>query len=258
MDEKVLLVTGATGTLGGEVLRLAAGRPVRALTRRDAPPERDGADGVDWRTGDLTAGTGLDRALAGVDAVIHCASDPARPGNDLPALRHLLAAADRAGVRHLVYVSIVGVDLVPFRYYRAKLACEHLLAAAGPNWSVLRATQFPQLLDSMLAGLSRLPVLPMPAGTPVQPVAPAEVAARLLELAAGDPVGRAADFAGPEVHDATDLAASWARAVGRRRRVLPVRLPGRLGAALRAGGLTAPEHRAGTATWGDHLATKAG
>ncbi|RKE19874.1 SDR family oxidoreductase [Streptomyces sp. TLI_171] len=254
MNDRILLVTGATGVLGGEVLRQAAGRPVRALTRRSTPPAADGAAGVDWRTGDLTAGAGLDAAFAGVDAVIHCASDPRRPKNDLPAFRHLLDAARRAGVRHLVNISIVGIDRIPLPYYRVKLATEELLADSGLGWSNLRATQFPQLLDGMLGGLARLPVLPMVSRTPVQPVRASEVAARLVELAAGEPVGRAADFAGPEVHEATALAASWLRAHGSRKRVLPVHLPGRIGSALRHGYLTAPDRAVGTGTWADHLA----
>ncbi|KDN84510.1 SDR family oxidoreductase [Kitasatospora cheerisanensis] len=258
MNDRTLLVTGATGVLGREVLRRAheTGCTVRALTRRTAPPDVPGAAGTDWRTGDLTANTGLDAALIGVDTVIHCASDPRRPQHDLPALRHLLDAARRAGVRHVVNISIVGVDRVPMRYYRIKLAGEQLLAASGLGWTNLRATQFPQLLDGMLTALARLPVVPMLAGTPVQPVHPAEVADRLVTLALGQPAGHAPDFGGPEIHPATELAASWLRATHRPRRVLPLHLPGRLGTALRHGHLTTPTHPHGTTTWTDYLTTR--
>ncbi|MEV7214317.1 NAD(P)H-binding protein [Kitasatospora cineracea] len=250
-----LLVTGATGVLGREVLRhaRATGRPVRALTRRTAPP----ADtDTHWCTGDLAAGTGLDAAFTGADAVIHCASDPRHPKNDLPAFRHLLAAARRAGVRHVVNISIVGVDRIPLAYYRIKRQGEELLAGSGLGWTNLRATQFPQLLDGMLRPLGRLPVLPMPSRTPVQPVDPGEVAARLVELALGDPVGHAPDLAGPETRPATDLATAWLRARGSRRPVLPVHLPGRAGRLLRAGALTSPGHADGTRTWDDYLAAR--
>ncbi|QKW20258.1 NAD(P)H-binding protein [Kitasatospora sp. NA04385] len=250
-----LLVTGATGVLGREVLRSAraTGRPVRALTRRTGLPAD--AD-THWHTGDLTAGTGLDAAFAGADAVIHCASDPRHPENDLPAFRHLLDAARRAGVRHVVNVSIVGVDLIPLKYYRIKLRGEQLLGASGLGWTNLRATQFPQLLDGMLGPLARLPLVPMVSRTPVQPVHPAEVAARLVELALGEPAGHAPDFAGPETRLATDLAADWLRSTGRRRPVLPLHLPGRAGRALRAGALTAPQNAYGTRTWAEFLAGK--
>ncbi|WP_033213621.1 SDR family oxidoreductase [Kitasatospora phosalacinea] len=261
-----LLVTGATGVLGREVLRHArtTGRPVRALTRRTAHPGHPTDTGTgtgtnsdtDWYTGDLTAGTGLDAAFAGVDAVIHCASDPRHPKNDLPAFHHLLDAARRAGVRHVVNISIVGVDRIPMNYYRIKLRGEQLLAASGLGWTNLRATQFPQLLDGMLGSLAKLPLLPMVSRTPVQPVHPAEVAARLVELALGEPVGRAPDFAGPETRLATDLAADWLRSTGRRRPVLPLHLPGRAGRALREGALTAPRNAYGTRSWAEYLAGK--
>ncbi|MEV7118121.1 SDR family oxidoreductase [Kitasatospora griseola] len=260
MNERTLLVTGATGVLGREVLRRAhgTGLTVRALTRRTTPPDVPGASGTEWHTGDLLANVGLDAALIGVDTVIHCASDPRRPKDDLPAFRHLLDAAHRAGVRHLVNISIVGVDKVPLAYYRVKLEVERLLAASDLGWSNLRATQFPALLDGMLGTLARLPVLPMLSDTPCQPVHPAEVADRLVTLALGQPVGHATEFGGPEIHPATDLAAGWLRATHpRRRRVLPIRLPGRVGAALRQGCLTTPAHADGTATWADYLATRA-
>ncbi|MFF0389241.1 SDR family oxidoreductase [Kitasatospora sp. NPDC004615] len=259
MNDRTMLVTGATGVLGREILRRAheTGCPVRALTRRTTPPDLPGATGTDWRTGDLVTNVGLDAALIGVDTVIHCASDPRRPKDDLPAFRHLLDAARRAGVRHIVNISIVGIDQVPLKYYRVKLEVERLLAESGLGWTNLRATQFPQLLDGMLTTLARLPVLPMLAGTPCQPVHPAEVADRLITLALGQPVGHAPDFGGPEIHPSTELAASWLRATHpRRRRVLPVHLPGRLGTALRQGHLTTPAHPDGTTTWSDYLATR--
>ncbi|MFJ5922378.1 SDR family oxidoreductase [Kitasatospora sp. NPDC092948] len=259
MDDRTLLVTGATGVLGREVLRRAheTGLTVRALTRRTTPPGVPGAGATDWHTGDLLADTGLDAALRGVDTVIHCASDPRHPKDDLPAFRHLLDAARRAGVRHLVNISIVGIDKVPTAYFRAKLEVEQLLAESGLGWTNLRATQFPVFLEGMLTALAKLPVLPMLADTPCQPVHPAEVADRLVTLALGQPAGHAPDFGGPEIHPATELAASWLRATHpRRHRVLPLRLPGRLATALRQGHLTTPAHPDGTATWSDFLTTR--
>src|SRR3954454_6843316 len=108
------LVTGATGALGvPTVARLrAAGHDVRALSRRSAPG---------LTTGDLLTGAGLGEALTGVDTVLHLATGPRGKG-DVPATRTLLEAATDAGVRHLVLISIVGIDDVPLAYYRDKLA----------------------------------------------------------------------------------------------------------------------------------------
>jgi uncharacterized protein YbjT (DUF2867 family) len=52
--------------------------------------------------------------------------------------RRLLEAARAAGVSHLVYISIVGVDEIPFGYYRRKLAAERLIESSGVPFSVHR------------------------------------------------------------------------------------------------------------------------
>src|SRR5205823_5147203 len=104
-----VLVTGGTGTLGRRLVpRLRdAGFDVRVLSRRERTP----VDGVEHVVGDLVSGVGVDRAVGGVDVVVHCASG--RTG-DVAAARCLLAAArTQAVVPHVVYISIVGVDAIP-------------------------------------------------------------------------------------------------------------------------------------------------
>ncbi|MFD6343761.1 SDR family oxidoreductase [Streptomyces roseolus] len=240
---KTILVTGATGTLGRPLCaRLAAaGHEVRGLSRRS--PRYP----VDLRTG-----AGLDEALAGVDTVVHCASSPR--GGDEEAARTLIAAARRAGVRHLVYISIVGVDRVPLRYYRAKHAVERLVEESGTGWTVLRATQFHDLVARVLAAAGKVPlVMPLPAGVSDQPVEVTEVAGRLAELAAGEPAGRVPDMGGPEVRTFADLARAHLAATGRGRRLLPVPLAGRTYRAFRAGGHLAPGHATGRVTFEEYL-----
>ena len=67
-----VLVTGATGTLGRELVgaATAAGHHVRAMSRRS----HVGYTGVHWSQGDLLAGTGVDAAVDGMDAIVHCAT----------------------------------------------------------------------------------------------------------------------------------------------------------------------------------------
>ncbi len=71
----------------------------------------------------MLTGEGLDRAAHGAGTIIHCASGPFRKTRqvDVEGTKRLLEAATRAGVSHLVYISIVGIDLVPsYPYYRIK------------------------------------------------------------------------------------------------------------------------------------------
>ncbi|MGW7363223.1 SDR family oxidoreductase [Streptomyces sp. NPDC054841] len=255
MNNDGIMVTGATGVLGREVLERVrrTGLPVRALTRRAVLP---GDAGVTWFTGDLASGAGLDEAFAGVRTIIHCATDIRHFKNDIPALRHLLEAAKRAGVEHVVNISIVGIDRIPYPYYRIKLEGERQLATSGIGWSNVRATQFPELLDRAFSVLSKLPVVIVPARTVCQPVDPGEVADRLVELALDGPAGQVPDLAGPTVYTAGRLARNWLRAAGKRRLVLPVLIPGKTGAGFRSGALTAPDRAVGKRTWEEYLAEK--
>jgi uncharacterized protein YbjT (DUF2867 family) len=227
-----ILVTGGTGTLGRLVTeRLRSdGHDVRVLSRRSQPYAVDLRDG---------AGPGLDAAVAGVDVIV---------------ARNLIEAARKAGVGHLVYISIVGVDRVPLGYYRAKLAVEKLVEESGLGWTVLRTTQFHDLVLRVLAGAAKLPVLLLPAGVSDQPIAADEVAARLAELAAAPPAGRVADMGGPQVRTFTDLAHAYLRTTGKRRPVLRVPLAGRTYRAMREGGHLAPGRAVGKGTFEEFLA----
>ncbi|MER5380316.1 SDR family oxidoreductase [Streptomyces sp. NPDC002688] len=243
-----ILVTGGTGTLGRLVTeRLRAdGHEVRVLSRHAQPYA------VDLREG----GSGLDAAVEGVDAIVHCATTPR--GGDERAAAQVVAAARRAAVPHLIYISIVGVDAVPMGYYKTKLAVEKLIEESGLGWTILRTTQFHDLVAQFLGGLAKLPVLLLPAGVSDQPVETAEVAARLAELAAGPPAGRVTDMGGPEVRSFRSLAAAHLRATGKRRPLLDVRLPGKTYRAFREGHHLTPGHATGKGTYEDFLKARFG
>ncbi|MFG3317562.1 SDR family oxidoreductase [Streptomyces sp. NPDC048171] len=250
-----ILVTGGTGTLGGHVVPLlrAAGHQVRILTRR---PPSAADDGVEYVTGDLLTGAGVDAAVGGVHTVLHLAGGP--KGDD-EATRTLVRAAARAGVRHLVYISVVGADTVPLAWLRTKLESERAIAGSGIGWTVLRAAQFHELTLTMVEKMSRLPVLPAPGGLRLQPVAAREVAERLAELTLAEPSGRVPDMTGPEVHDLASLAGSYREVHGRRRRPrLPVRIPGKAGRAYRSGAnLTLAGALVSKLTWAEFLTERA-
>jgi uncharacterized protein YbjT (DUF2867 family) len=243
-----ILVTGGTGTLGRLVTeRLRAdGHDVRVLSRRSRPY------GVDLREG----GAALDGAVEGVDTVVHCAST--QTGGDEKAAAHLISAARRAGVGHLVFISIVGVDRVPFGYYKAKLGVEKMVEESGLGWTVLRATQFHDLPVTLFRALAKSPVVLLPAGVRDQPVEVGEVADRLAELAAGEPAGRVADMGGPEIRTLESLARAYLKATGRRRPVLNVPLWGKAYGGFRGGGHLTPEHAVGKVTFEKYLARRFG
>src|ERR1700704_124562 len=199
-----VLVTGGTGTLGGHVVpRLRdAGCDVRVLSRHS----HASGDGVEFVTGDLATGEGIEAAVAGVSTVVHCAGSSK---GDEDKARNLVRAASRAGIRHLVYISVVGADRVPvvsgvdramFGYFAAKLAAERVVADSGVPWTTLRATQFHDFVLMTAQQLVKMPGMFSFAGVRCQPVDARDVAARLVELALGEPAGLVPDIAGPRVY----------------------------------------------------------
>nr|WP_055503367.1 SDR family oxidoreductase [Nonomuraea pusilla] len=131
-----------------------------------------------------------------------------------------------------------------------------VVAESGVGWTTLRATQFHEWILATLGQMAKLPVIPTWAGVRFQPVDSGEVAARLAELALGEPAGLVPDLAGPRVYGMDDLARDYLRASGRRRLILPVRTPGRAAAAYRAGANLAPERAVGRRTWEEFLAAQ--
>jgi len=229
------------------------------LTRR-AQPDTDRADtgrpdGVEFMIGDLATGAGVDAAVSGVGVIVHCASSNK---GDADTTRTLVrAAAAQPEPPHLVYISIVGTDLVPFGYTRTKLECDRIVADSGLPWTLLRATQFYDLILGGARPLARLPVVPVPARFPIQPVDSDEVAARLVDLALAEPAGRVPDKGGPEVVTFADLLRSYLRVNQRGRPVVPIPVPGIR--AVSAGGLLVSDHEAttesvaGRVTWEEFL-----
>ncbi len=250
----LVLVTGGTGQLGREVVPrlVSAGHDVRLLSRQDRPPRPDGVEAV---CGDVLSGDGLDRAVSGVDVVVHCATSPFRHTRrtEVEGTRRLTVAAARARRPHLLYVSIVGVDRNPLPYYKAKLMAEAAIEAAGLPHTILRATQFHSLLDGLLMRLARLPVLPVPRGVRFQPIDAGEVATRVVALVGAGPSGRAPDMGGPEVRGIDDLARAWLRARARSRRIVAFPIAGRVAREFKDGVNLCPDHKDGTVTWDDWL-----
>jgi uncharacterized protein YbjT (DUF2867 family) len=206
--------------------------------------------------GDLATGLDLDKALAGAQLVVHAAQDPrGDPWEvDVAGTRRLVQAVDRDRLQHLVYTSIVGVDRIPFGFYRAKYAAEQILLASGLPVTRLRITQFHGFVDSLLETARRGPVLPVPMGWRLQPVDIGEVAAHITEVVARPPAGDdVVEFGGPEERRAADVARAWAAAKGSGAHVVATPLPGKMAAAIRDGAALPTRGARGSRTYAQHL-----
>ena len=204
------LVTGATGYIGGRLVRrlAAEGRPVRALARR---PElvRD----VDVVRADLLTGSGLEEALEGCSTayyLIH--SMEAGVNGDFAARDRRMAegfaqAAARAGVERIVYLGgIVPADGARSPHLRSRLEVEEILLSAVPGSTALRASIVIGAGSSsfriLVRLVERLRVLPLPRWREnrTQPIDERDV----IEFLARTPqvpgaAGRSLDVAGPDV-----------------------------------------------------------
>jgi len=151
---------------------------------------------------------------------------------------------------------VSGIDRAMFGYFESKLAAERVIADSGVAWTTLRATQFHDLILMVARQLAKLPVIPAPSGVRCQPVDAGDVAIRLVELAVGEPAGLVPDLAGPRTYELKELVRSYLQARGRRRLIMPVRLPGQAARAVRAGAILALDGAMGRRTWEEFLAAQ--
>ncbi|MEN3534964.1 NAD(P)H-binding protein [Microbispora sp. ZYX-F-249] len=209
-----IAVAGATGNIG----KLT----VAAL-------ERDGHDVVRVSRSlgvDLLTGEGLDKALDGVEAVVDAISSEATDRDESvryfgTTTTNLLAAEERAGVRHHVLLSIIGIHGVEGNaHYAGKREQERLVSAGRVPWTIVPVAQFHDFAG-MVASWTEQDGVATIAPLLVQPIAPADVADVLAEIAVGDPQGRHADVAGPEPQDLVDMARRTLAARGRTVKLVP-------------------------------------
>ncbi|KRB36498.1 SDR family oxidoreductase [Microbacterium sp. Root180] len=244
-----IAIAGGTGTVGRptvDAVRAAGHEPV-VLSR---------SGGVD-----LVAGDGLDAALEGVDAVIDTVNVSTLDADAATeffttATGNLLEAAHRARARHVVVLSIVGIDRMAYDYYAGKVAQERVVEASPLPWTILRATQFHEFAGQLYdrAKLGPLHVAPR---ARVQPVAAREVGEHLAAIAAGPALGRARDLAGPREERLDDMVRSYARRTGHRGWVPSISLPGAQMKGMRAGyALPGADAVLGHQTFGEWLAAR--
>ncbi len=262
-----ILLTGATGVLGQQVIKALNNDPTITLRlmRHSAPrasfprlASRRIGDAVrrayraphpapffppsaQWVEADLVSGEGLIEAVRDIDVIIHCADHPQR----------LLEVARAAQVSHIVAISIVGCDRIPLGYYRKKVAEEEAIRTSGLPFSILRATQFHALIDLLLRTSSRFPgIMPLPTDWRFQSIDESELGRRMSELALTPPAGEIQQMGGPQVLSLDDMAHTWLALRQMKRGVYPLRIPGKVSAGFRRGDNTCGTALAhGEITW---------
>ncbi|MFD1658091.1 SDR family oxidoreductase [Streptomyces caeni] len=192
-----IAVIGGTGLIGSRVVE-----DLKAAGHRAVPHSL--STGVD-----IITGQGLDDAVTGADVVVNLTNSPtfdeASPDFFRTSMANLLTASEKGGVGHFVVLSIVGVDQVPqLAYYRAKALQENILAGGPIPYSIVRATQFMEFMDAVLSWTADAETVRLPR-TPIQPIAAADVAAAVAEVAASTPLNGILNIAGPDVYTLDEL-----------------------------------------------------
>lgn len=196
-----IAVIGGTGLIGSKVVAMLAEHGHDAIA---ASP----ASGVDTLTG-----AGVAEVLTGADAVIDVSNSPSFEERSVMSFfttstNNLLLAANRAGIRHYVALSVVGTNrLSESPYFRAKIAQERLIADAGLPYSIVHATQFFEFVTS-IADSATIDGEVHLAHVGMRPMAAADVAAAVARAVEAEPVNGVIEVAGPEEWALDDLVRS--------------------------------------------------
>lgn len=224
-----IAVAGGTGIAGRHVVAVARerGHDVVSLSR---------SEGVD-----LVNGRGLTQALQGVDTVIDVSglqTISTKKAVDFftNATQNLLAAEKLAGVKHHVALSIVGIDKADSGLYAGKLVQEDEVRHGGIPWTLLRSTQFHEFVPMTVKAASAGPLVFVPRMF-TQPVAAREVAVALVNAAEAGPKGRLPDLGGPRAEVLKAMVEAYLAKTGQKKRIVPLRIPGTMGRAMRKGAL---------------------
>src|SRR5579871_1183262 len=208
-----IVVIGGTGLIGKQVVKNLRQRGHEVVS---ASP----SSGVNTITGE-----GLAQALAGARVVVDVANAPSWEDSAVLAFfetsgRNLLAAEAVAGVGHHVALSVVGTDrLLASGYFRAKMTQENLIKASPIPYTIVRATQFFEFVGGIAQFATEGETVRLP---PVlmQPIAAADVAAGMSDVALAEPLNDTVDLAGPEPIRQDDLVRRFLTATGDPRTVI--------------------------------------
>lgn len=262
---KKVLVIGGSGVLGSAVVNTLQTNQVpfligsRSQIKKDSYSTVNQSTETPWTHVDLISGDGLPEALAGIDTVFHLASGPGKIGREpfeTVITRNLLKALKHSDVKHLIYSSIVGVDKVQYSYYRAKLEAERLIQQSQVPYTILRATQFHNLVDFAISKLMSLPIGFIPKKLLDQPIDVDPVAQKLYQLAQADPQRQIFNLGGPEVLDAGVLTQRWMKYRKVSKPIIPIPIIGGLMKSFAKGDHTCSEKATGSKTWDAYLAER--
>ena len=245
-----VLLTGASGFVGSHVLPalLDAGHQVVALCRSEKVGARvqarieRGVDRLQVRVGDIKNVDSVAAAATGCDAIVHLVAIPRdwSGGRDLDRVNHLgtanvVAAAQRAGVRRFVHLGALGVEeRAGLNYASSKARGERVVRESGLDYTIIKPSLIWGERDgffNIVAALVRIPapVVPVPGNgkSRFQPVWAGDVARAIVTVLADakGSIGRSYELGGPRYWTYAEITREVARALNKRRLIIPMPVP---------------------------------
>lgn len=253
-----ILITGGTGKLGQELSKqlINKGFQVTILSTQQNPDIQYCSN---IHTGNLTDISSLKNAVLNSDIIIHCASNPRNSKViDIEGTKNLLQITSQKQLNHFIYISIVGVDKSMFPYYQSKLEVEKLIQESNLPWSILRATQFhDMILDRFIKPFDEKTVsLKIPQGMQFQSVAIEDVANKLFSLAIGSYTNTIETIAGPEIYTIEEMTRIYLNILDRKDKIEPKMYEEDIYKLFRSGVNLCPDYAFGKITWKDFLVQK--
>ncbi len=251
-----ILVTGGTGTLGQEIVKLLLTEKfnVAVLSSQENPI-------LPFETrilkGNLTDKKSIIDATNNVDIIVHCASDSRNSKVvDIEGTKNLLEIITNSKFQHFIYVSITGVDKSHFPYYQDKYKVEKIIRGSSIQWSILRATQFHDLiLHRIIKPLDKGIGSPIkvPKNMRFQSIDKIEVAKRVVELIIEGPTNSTITIGGPEVLAIGEMVQLYLNALGRNEKIESTSNVNELYNLFSSGINLCPEYTFGKITWEQYI-----
>ncbi|MCA1065049.1 NAD(P)H-binding protein [Rossellomorea aquimaris] len=249
-----ILVTGSTGQLGSTLLKQLKGSDYKLkITSRRKPNEIGDSE---WVYSDLSSGEGLEEAIKDVYVIIHAATSPIKNSEMVEVTGFKEFLSKMKHIKHLIYPSIVGIDEIPFKYYKQKYQAENLLRSYSIPHTIVRATQFHHFVENLFLSKPLCKRYIVPGKVKFQSVDVCEFANHLIGLVEKNPQGRADDFGGPEIMTLKEMAELKVKINHETNKVLSIPLAGKLYKSISEGKNTNSNRKAGNITFGEYLSNK--
>lgn len=240
-----VLITGGTGTLGKQLCAQldTHGVQYQVGTRKSNLGEK-------YITMDLVQNVGVSDAIAGKEIIFHLATDMKK---ETVATQNLIRALGTNSDVHLIYISIVGIDKVPFPYYKRKLASENVIKQSGIPYTILRATQFHEFANNILETLLKYRVGFLPKKIVLQTIGSEVVASELYKISKRKAQNATNEIGGPIIQNLNQMCQIWLCQTHRKRWIINLPIPGQLGRTFKGGYLTTPNIHGHSSSYGDWL-----